>query len=86
MARITQVIIILISGLYLTACAAQWTRYDIDRVLVCNGIVQSYQRGIENAMRARDFDRVIWEAAFFVKTWRDQGCEELVDKVASGAP
>ena len=82
--------VLIIIALYIatvcTSCATRWTRYDFDRLLVCNNMMQSYQRGIENAMRANDFERVIWEAAFFVKTWREQGCEVLVDKVTGDAP
>ena len=63
------------------ACAA-FQPGDISTAQKCLDIVGSYQRGIENAAEAKDAERLTAEVADFFKTWNEQGCQELVERVA----
>ena len=55
---------------------------DISTAQKCLDIVGSYQRGIENAAEVKDAERLTAEVADFFKTWNEQGCQELVERVA----
>ena len=66
----------------LTGCGArQWGPGDSDRARICASIMASYQRGIENAIYARDVQRITREMADFKETFEAQGCNELAEKV-----